>query len=72
MENTQKFNTFTASVPRSAFLIEKVHRCEECPIRRMAIKRPRSFFARLHAWHKKWWPGWQARQARICAFNSKA
>jgi hypothetical protein len=69
MENTQKLNTHTVSIPRSAFFIEKVHRCEECPIRRMAIKQPRSVFARLHLWHKKWWPGWKAHQARSCSFN---
>jgi len=69
MENTKQFNTQNVSIPRSAYFIEKVHRCEECPIRLMAIKQPRSVFARLHLWHKQWWPGWKAHQARSCKFN---
>jgi hypothetical protein len=68
MENTQRFNTNSVAIPRSAFFIEKVHRCAECPIRRLAAKQPRSVFARMHAWHKTWWPGWKAHQARACAF----
>ena len=72
MENTQPYNANPVTIPRSAFFIEKVHRCVDCPIRRLAIKRPRSLFARLHAWHKGWWPGWKAQQARACAFAGKA
>jgi hypothetical protein len=36
-----------------------LHRCEDCPIRCQAAKKPRSIFARLHRWHMRWWPGWQ-------------
>jgi hypothetical protein len=72
MENTMQVNPKSVTVPRSAFFIEKVHRCAECPIRRLAIKQPRSIFARVHAWHKNWWPGWKAQQARACVFNGKA
>lgn len=72
MENTQPFNVNPVRIPMSALFIEKVHRCAECPIRRLAVKQPRSVFARVHAWHKNWWPGWKAQQARTCAFNRKA
>ena len=68
MENTQRFNTNLATIPKSASFIEKVHRCADCPIRQLAIKQPKSIFARLHIWHKTWWPGWKAHQARACAF----
>jgi hypothetical protein len=71
MENTQQLNTNLIAISRSAFIIEKVHRCADCPIRKLAIKHPRSIFARLHIWHKTWWPGWKAHQARTCAFVSK-
>ena len=69
MENTQQFNV--ASITRSAFLIDKVHRCTDCPIRGLAKRRPQSVFARLHAWHRTWWPGWQAHRARECALVAR-
>ena len=72
MENTQQFNPDPGTIARSAFFIEKVHRCADCPIRRMAIKRPHSVFARLHAWHRTWWPGWKAHQVRACALSARA
>lgn len=48
--------------------IEKLHRCDDCPIRRRAMAKPQSVFARLHRWHATWWPGWKAyqRRARGC------
>ncbi len=64
MENTAQFDPGLVTIPRSAFFIEKVHRCADCPIRRLGTKHPHSVFARLHAWHKTWWPGWKAHQAR--------
>jgi hypothetical protein len=72
MENTQRFNPNLVTIPRSAFYIEKVHRCAECPIRQLATKHPRSVFAKIHSWHKTWWPGWKAHQARACSFAGKA
>jgi hypothetical protein len=36
----------------------------------MGMKRPHSIFARLHAWHTTWWPGWKAHQARACALRA--
>ncbi|MCX6001816.1 MAG: hypothetical protein NTY79_04710 [Chloroflexi bacterium] len=72
MENTQRFNTNLVTIPKSAFFIEKVHRCADCPIRQLAIKHPKSIFASLHIWHKTWWPGWKAHQARACAFAAGA
>ena len=72
MENTRQFNPDLGSIAMSAFLIEKVHRCADCPIRKMAIKHPQSIFGKIHAWHKTWWPAWKAHQARTCAFAAKA
>ena len=72
MENTQPFNTNLVTIPKSAFFIEKVHSCADCPIRQLAIKHPKSVFARLHIWHKTWWPGWKAHHARACAFAAGA
>ena len=74
MENTQQFNSNLVTIPKGAFFIDKVHSCTDCPIRQLAIKHPKSLFARLHIWHKTWWPGWKAHQARACAFaaGSKA
>jgi len=37
----------------------KLHRCEDCPIRCNAIKKPHSIYARIHRWHRTWWPGWR-------------
>jgi hypothetical protein len=71
MEDTRKLNHDLGTIGRSAFLIEKVHRCADCPIRQLAIKRPQSIFTRLHNWHRTWWPGWQAHQARSCAYAAK-
>ncbi len=72
MESTTKFNPELGNIATSAFLIEKIHRCADCPIRKTAMKRPHSIFARLHAWHTTWWPGWKAHQARACALRATA
>lgn len=72
MKNTQPTNNEFDVIPWSALAIDKVHNCEDCPIRKMAMKQPRSFFARIHAWHATWWPGWKARQARQCAYRAAA
>jgi hypothetical protein len=72
MQNTTQTNPDLATIAKSAFLIEKVHRCADCPIRKMAMKRPHSIFARLHTWHTTWWPGWKAHQARTCAYADRA
>ena len=66
MENRQQLNPDPITIPRSAFFIEKVHRCADCPIRRLAAKQPQSVFARAHSWHRTWWPGWKAYRARAC------
>ncbi len=44
-----------------------LHRCEDCPIRCQAAKKPRSIFARVHHWHMSWWPGWRIYQAEMRA-----
>ena len=67
MKTTNQNNPGIVTIPKSAIVIEKVHRCEHCPIRQMAMKQPRSVFARIHSWHKTWWPGWKAYQARTCS-----
>jgi hypothetical protein len=72
MENTLSYDPKLATMPKVAHFIEKVHSCAECPIRQLAIKHPKSVFARLHIWHKTWWPGWKAHQARACAFAAGA
>ena len=72
MENIKQVNFEPGTIPLSAFVIEKVHRCEDCPMRKLAIRQPKSLLARLHFWHMTWWPGWKAYQVRACAFNAKA
>ena len=52
--------------------IEKLHRCDDCPIRRRAIAKPHSLFARIHRWHATWWPGWKAYQRRLRARGPRA
>lgn len=46
-------------MPEMIEAIMSLHRCEDCPIRCRAIRKPHSIFARLHRWHKNWWPGWK-------------
>jgi hypothetical protein len=70
MENTRQFNPDLGDIAWDAILIDKVHSCTDCPIRQLAIKRPQSIFARLHAWHATWWPGWKAHRARACAYST--
>jgi len=73
METTIKFNPELGNIAMSAFIIEKIHRCDDCPIRLMAIKQPKSIFARIHMSHKAWWPGWKAYEARrTCAYAARA
>jgi hypothetical protein len=72
MENTAKFETNSRNTPWSVVIIEKVHRCADCPIRKMAVKLPQSIFARIHMWHKTWWPAWKAHQDRTCAYAARA
>jgi hypothetical protein len=72
MECTRQANRDSEMISRTASLIEKVHSCEDCPIRRLASGRPESVFGRMHAWHKTWWPGWKAHRARMCALTAGA
>jgi hypothetical protein len=69
MENKKLFNPDLGTM---ACVIEKVHNCADCPIRRLAIEQPQSAFARIHTWHAAWWPGWKAHQARACAISDSA
>jgi hypothetical protein len=45
----------------------KVHPCSDCVLRRRAAAKPHSFLARLHCWHRTWWPGWKIYQAELRA-----
>ncbi len=72
MDNKQQFNPELGNIALSALLIDKVHSCTDCPIRGMATKHPKSVFSRLHNWHRTWWPGWKAHQARTCAHSARA
>jgi len=72
MESTRQFNPNLGTITRSAIIIDKIHNCTDCPIRQLAIKHPKSIFARLHLWHKTWWPGWKAHQAKTCPYAAKA
>jgi hypothetical protein len=72
MENIQHLNPDLITITKTAFIIDKVHNCADCPIRQKAIKRPQSIFARLHLWHKTWWPGWKAHQARTSTLSGGA
>ena len=67
MENTLQYNVIPITISRTAQVIEKLHRCAECPIRKMAVKRPHSIFAVIHNRHRTWWLGWKAHQTRMCA-----
>lgn len=42
-----------------------LHRCEDCPMRCHAAKKPQSLLARIHRWHLTWWPGWKIYQAEL-------
>jgi hypothetical protein len=70
MENSGQINANLGSIAWGAFAIDKVHPCADCPIRELAIKQPKSVFARLHNWHRTWWPGWKVHQARACALHA--
>ncbi len=52
--------------------VMSLHRCEDCPIRCQAAKKPRSIFARIHRWHMRWWPGWQIYQNELRARKASA
>jgi hypothetical protein len=47
--------------------VMKVHRCSDCVLRRRADAKPHSFLARIHHWHRTWWPGWKIYQAELRA-----
>ena len=47
--------------------IMKLHRCADCSIRCNAMKEPHSVYARIHRWHKNWWPGWKIYQEELRA-----
>ena len=53
-----------------------LHRCEDCPIRCRAVKKPQSIFGRIHRWHRTWWPGYKIYQreqrARAAAGMARA
>ncbi len=74
MDNIQARMWETGTSEKESEIVERImslHRCEDCPIRCAAVKKPRSIFGRIHRWHRTWWPGYkiyrreqQARAAR--------
>ena len=52
--------------------IMKLHRCEDCAIRCNAIKKPHSLYARIHRWHRTWWPGWKIYQSELRDRNARS
>ncbi len=74
MDNIQARTWETGTSEKESEIVERImrlHRCEDCPIRCAAVKKPRSIFGRIHRWHRTWWPGYkiyqreqQARAAR--------
>jgi|PlaIllAssembly_1097288.scaffolds.fasta_scaffold1678595_1 hypothetical protein len=66
MENTRQIMIDSEPIPPGAVFIERLHNCADCPIRKMAAAHPKSVFARIHGWHKTWWPAWKAHQIRTC------
>jgi len=45
--------------------VMKLHKCENCSIRCRGAAKPGSVAARIHRWHKTWWPGWKIYQAEL-------
>lgn len=45
--------------------VQKKHHCADCPIRRRAVVRPQSLFARIHRWHSARNAAWKAYQADL-------
>ena len=65
----------TSQVNRNFELVEsimKLHPCAHCQIRCQAVAKPRSLFARIHRWHRTWWPGWKIYTAELHAPAAKA
>jgi hypothetical protein len=70
MNNT---NTLSQNFDRRHDMVEQImqlHRCADCPIRCQAVKKPHSFFARIHRWHRTWWPGWKIYLRELRAGNA--
>ena len=44
---------------------DKKHRCEDCPIRKRAEAKPRSFIGIVWRLHTKICPGWKAYQRSL-------
>jgi hypothetical protein len=36
------------------------------------MKRPHSIFARVHRWHRTWWPGWKIYTEELHADSARA
>jgi hypothetical protein len=71
MDTTRQFNPDLGTIPWSGYILDKVHHCENCPIRCKAVAKPRSLFARIHRWHTTWWPGWKVYLAEKRASSAR-
>jgi hypothetical protein len=66
--DTDKLTAGRSTRSRREIMVEslmKLHACADCPIRCRAAAKPQSLFARIHRWHKTWWPGWKMYQAEL-------
>lgn len=70
MANLEEAIPGVARISKTAVIIDKVHSCADCPIRKSAAIQPHSIFARIHNWHKNWWPGWKAHQVKVCPISA--
>jgi hypothetical protein len=64
METNCPYQQNARGITQAEIIIEKIHNCKDCPIRKIAVKQPQSLFAKVHNWHKTWWPGWKAYQMK--------
>jgi hypothetical protein len=44
-------------------------KCADCPMRKQAEAKPKSFMSRLWKWHTTWCPGWKAYQQSLKTQN---
>ena len=60
-------NIKSSKLNRMSECAQPKYQCANCPIRRQAMAKPWSIFARIHHWHSGWCGGWKAYQAYLRA-----